>query len=669
MGASQQSPTESRAVVCTTGEQSCDALDEQLARSWLRVAVAAVFAGQGMVFSLAVNMTPPDYGSVAYWVLHGGLLFSALIVLTFLGGPLLQSTWGMLRARRLSIEGLFTLSLVGALGGSIVSTVTGQGGIFYEVVSIVIAIYTIGRMLGERSQSQLLLQSEQLRERFDQADLVDSGGVVTRMPVSELLPGNRVQVAPGQPFTVDGVILSGSGYVRETALSGEPVPVVRHPGDRVRAGTWSEDGLFVVKAEAVAGQRELDRILETVESTGGRPSELQEQANQLIQSFLPLVAGVSLVTAVYWSFMGSWTDAVLNSMAVLLVACPCALGLATPVAIWQGLFRLSRMGLVSRDGALLDALARTRKLFFDKTGTLSESALQVTELLVLDAWRAQRSELLAAVSVIERHLNHPVAQALVRASEGAPPAVQVHALRILAGEGVSAEVESAAGGHWQLKIGEASLGADREALAAGERQLREQGGKRVYVFEQGVPAAIFVLKEQAREGLDAVWRELGKLGVDAAVLTGDPRPELSLPEELEVAAGLSAADKETRVQAAGEAGLCPILVGDGLNDASAMSCAAASVAMGSGVPMTRTVATGQLVNDRLSVLPEAITLARRIRRRLKGNLIYAAAYNSLGMLLAACGWLHPVFAALIMLISSFWVTARALGAVKKNKEI
>ena len=255
---------------------------------------------------------------------------------------------------------------------------------------------------------------------------------------------------------MDGRLVSGVGYVKETALTGEPLPVVRRVGDVVRAGTWSEDGRFELEVTAAKGARELDGILQTVEDVSGRPSDLQSQANHLIQCFLPVVAGVSLATAAYWSLMGTWIDAVLNSMAVLLVACPCALGLATPVAIWQGLFQLARFGLVSRDGALIDVLAQTRQLFFDKTGTLSESMMRVTECLVLPDWEACRGDLLAAVGTVESQLKHPVARALSEFIGGEGDSVGLPELQIIAGHGVRARVEFGSG-EVDLRIGEPRL--------------------------------------------------------------------------------------------------------------------------------------------------------------------------------------------------------------------
>jgi heavy metal translocating P-type ATPase len=633
-------------------------MDVELSRSWLRIAIAAVFAGQGMVFSLAVNMTPPEFGSTTYWVVHTGLMLSALIVVGFLGGPLFRSTFGMIRAQRLSIEGLFTLSLLGAFVGSLVSTFTGEGGVFYEVVSIVIAIYTIGRMLSERSQAKIVLESERLRERFDSAWVVDGGGAATMMPLSEVTVGTHVRVDPGAAFTVDGVIISGVGYIRETALTGEPLPVVRHVGDRVRAGTWSVDGVFEIEAQAVEGERELDVILRTVEDAAGQPSEMQAQANDLIQGFLPLVVGVSAVTAIFWAYMGTWVEAVFNSMAVLLVACPCALGLATPVAIWQGLFQLSRMGLVSRNGALIDALARTRQIFFDKTGTLSESSMRVTELLVLDAWQPRREALLSAVREVESTLSHPIARALAQHLNLTKAVCRVEFLRTIPGQGVEAQVEFEDGGRLQLRIGEPSV--CETSVKTGASQLREVGGKRVFVFVGGTLAAIAVLRERIRPGVSDLWQELHALGVETAVLTGDPNPELELPDRVTLVAGLSASEKEVWVRQAKDRDENPLFVGDGINDASAMALAAASIAMGSGTALTRSAASGLLTGDQVQVLPRAILLSRGIHKRLNGNLIYAASYNLVGMGLAAAGMLHPVAAAIIMLVSSFWVTARAL---------
>lgn len=647
-------------VVCRTDTDACDSLDMQLSRSWLKVGVAAVFAGQGMVFSLAMNMTPPAYGSVAYWVLHGGLIFSSLIVAVFLGGPLFVSTFSMLRARRVSVEGLFTLSLLGAFGGSLASTISGQGAVFYEVVSVVVAIYTIGRMLSERSQSRLKAASEEVLEAFDQARVLRSGEWLD-VAVAEVLEGDLVRVGPGEPFSVDGVLVEGVGFVRETALSGEPSAVVKRLGDAVRAGTWSEDGVFTVKVTAVLGQRELDLILETVDQASMKPSELQNEANRMVRFFLPIVVFVSIVAAVYWFLAGDWFDAVFNSMAVLLVACPCALGLASPVAVWQGLFELSRIGLVSRDGRLLDALAQTRRIFFDKTGTLTEGALSVREFYVLPAWSERRSKLLEAIADIEGRIQHPVAQSLSHYAGANNSDLQVSTIEIIAGSGVVAQVDWGEGVQ-AVSIGEPDL-APKATLDSGVAQLKFPEGKHVYVFVEEVLAAIFVLAETARSEVDVMLKELADVGIDVEVLTGDPDPQIELKSDVSVRAGLSALEKKHFVEKASGAGDRPVFIGDGVNDSPAMAVAAASIAMGSGTALASSAATAVMLNDQLTSLKKSIFIARAVQQRLRRNIQYAFAYNLFGMSLAACGILHPVVAAVIMLVSSFFVVARALRPI------
>ena len=643
-------------------ESACDDLDLKHSRAWLRVAIAGVFAGQGMVFSLALNMTPPPFASMAYWILHGGLILSALAVMAFLGGPLFASTLAMFRGRRLSIEGLFMLSLLGAFVGSVVGSLTGQGSVYYEVVSIVIAIYTFGRMLGERSQAKMKLESARLRERFDRVTVQSEEGDWRECSLAEVSVGALVRVEPGGPFTVDGIIQTGVGYVQETALTGEPLPVVRRAGDRVRAGAWAVDSRFELVVEQGAGTRDLDAILQTVEGADGRPSELQTQANDLIRIFLPIVVAVSAATALFWGLTGTWMDAVLNSMAVLLVACPCALGLATPVAISQGLFRLAQLGLVSRDGALIDALARTRRVFFDKTGTLSESDLRVTELWVDTDLPIKRDELLASVLAAESGLEHPVARALTKylKSEGIEDSCELQNLQIVAGQGIAYNFDAGEVRH-RFQVGEASLAGSDQAIEEVVKALHESKGRRVFVYLDDRVVACLVLGERLRVGVDQIWATLDALEIRSHILTGDPFPELTLPPGVKIEQGLSSADKVERVRDSAGAGESPLFVGDGINDVAAMLQASASIAMHAGAGLARSVAMGQLSDDQIEVIPRAVSLSRAILRKLRGNLLYAFVYNLIGMALAAAGLLHPVAAALIMLVSSFWVTARALS--------
>jgi Cu+-exporting ATPase len=638
----------SSSAVCSSQDTNCEDPDIRLSRSWLRIAIAMVFAGQGMVFSLAINMTPPEYGSTSYWLLHGGLIFSSLLVICFLGSPLIGSTIRMVSSRRLSIEGLFTVSLLGAFTGSLLCTFTGEGAVYYEIVSIVIAIYTIGRLLSGVAQSRLGKETIQIRESFDTASMRTEDGWIT-VKVKDVPIGAIVRVQPGEPISVDGTICSGSAYVSETALTGEALPVVRDVGDVVRAGTWSVDGLLEIKVRTQAGKRDLDDLLQRVDDQASSSSKFESQANRLIQYFLPFVVITSILCLIYWLFIGSWIEAVFNSMAVLLVACPCALGLATPIGIWQGLLRLAKIGIVSRDGALIDALATTRLVYFDKTGTLSDASMEVTNFTVVKEWEDRYESLQSMIYTLESKLSHPIARSITNFLPKSD--LPISNFKIIPGLGVTGTIEKQV-----VEIGE--LGFNTK-LVKSEFIAKIVGrkGKPIYVFIDKQLAAIFIIKERLRDGISRLEEGFKKLNIKVEVLTGDRNPEIELPFIIHF--GLSAQQKESHIRSAIRNGLDPLFVGDGINDAPAMTVSMASISMGSGTTLARSIANGHLVNDQISALPEAVHFSRALHRRLRSNLIYAVSYNVLGMSLAFFGVLHPIVAALIMALSSFMVTIRA----------
>ncbi len=656
-----------RASTCPN--DGCADFNQRVARGWLSIGVAAVFAGQGMVFSLAVNMTPPTYGSGAYWAVHGILALSAVLVAAFIGRPLFRATWLMVRRRALTIEGLFTLSMAGAFAGSLFASITGEGAVYYEVVAVVLLVYTVGKLMGERSRGRLLVETERLRERFDTAMVVLEGGALEQMAVAHVLPGSLVEVAPGAAVSVDGVIESGLGFVEETPLTGEPLPVVKRPGERLRAGTWVREGRYRVRVDRGPQERELDHILASVENAPEQVSELQGYADRLMGIFLPLVAGVSFSAGVVWWFLDGWSTAMLNSMAVLLISCPCALGLATPVAVWQALYRLGSLGLLSRSGDLVDVLAKTKRIFLDKTGTLSEGKLTLRDMV----WRSTESEEVAAcrqaVYAVERAQAHPIAAAVVTRLEAegvSDEGTEILAMNTVSGSGVEAEVRLPGGRSWKIRMGDLGFVAEpwaQEEWRKLEASVFAPEGRRVYVARKGAPMGILVFGEVFRSGVEALSEAFTALGIEAVVLTGDAQPELAKLKGFRVEAGLSAEDKVRHVMASVRAGEAPLFVGDGLNDAAAMSVAQSSIAMESGVAITRSAAAGRLAGDRIDLLPEAIRLCRETRQRIFGNLRYARWYNFFGIGLAAFGLLHPVVAALIMVCSSFFVTARALRRI------
>lgn len=616
-------------------------------RAWLRIGVGLAVAAQAMVFSLAVNITPAD--GAGYWVVHGGLMASAVLVLVFLGRDLTGSAWAAIRQGRVSIDLLFLVTLLGALAGSLVSSFARTGSVYYEVVAILIVVHTAGKMLGARSRLAALHAVDRTREAFERCRVRGADGVVRETAVVELRGGEKVVVAPGGPICVDGRVVSGVAFVQETSMTGEWAPVSKGPGDAVWAGSHTVDGELEITA--AAGPRALDGVLRAVAEARMAPSQLQAQADRLMRYFLPVVIGTSALTGWFWAGRVEWSEALFNAMAVLLVACPCAMGLATPVAVWGGLARLARFGLVARSGDFLDVLARTDMVAFDKTGTLSTERMTVTGWASAPGWSGDREVWLrAAVAALESDLHHPVAEALKSACEAArnqsEASLVVAERRVVAGRGVIGVVDGR-----RVAVGEWALHGWAGAAPVGS-------GKRIFVAVEGEWAATVTLGEEWRAGLGEVFEELGAMGVAAEVLTGDPHPPTGLA--VTVRGGMTPAEKTARIQELNAAGRVVVLVGDGVNDAAAMSAAAAGIALRGGSDLARAAATAVFAGDDLRFLPAAIRLARDVRRGVRGNLWFAFSYNAVGMALAAAGLLHPVVAALLMLGSSALVAVRAL---------
>ncbi|WP_269537330.1 heavy metal translocating P-type ATPase [Cerasicoccus fimbriatus] len=633
--------------------------------TWLKVGVAAVMAGQGMIFGLGLNTseTPLTQEQPIYWVLHMGLLISALVVIALLAPPLLQNAWQAMREKRITVEALFLISALGALGASLTATLTGEGSVYYEVVAIVLAIYTVGKTLGSRSRERALDAVRELRDAFDFAYLQTCCGQRRRVPVAELANDSEVSVAPGEPVPVDGVIRSGVGDITDTAVTGELAPTRRQPGDQVWAGSYSVDGTFVIEPRALTGERRIDAVLEAVEQARLKPSELQLQADRLMRWFVPSVIAIAAVTFLAWAMIGPWTTALFNAMAVLLVACPCALGLATPIAVWSQLLQFSRLGLTVRTGDFGDQLAQADRIVFDKTGTLSFESLRVEDMEVAPSFASQSNELLAAVRAVESLSPHPVARALAQIEV---EAIDIEPLEVTQhpGHGVEAVVRLLSGREARLRIGSRDF-VEQSLSGNVLTRTRTLGSKReVLASLDGEFAAAFDLSEQLRPDLEPALRALQEQGVTLSILTGDPKPAQRELAGVAVECGLTPADKLDRVTAWQASGERVVFVGDGLNDAAAMSHADASIAMGQGADLSRAASPAVLMGDSLMPIARGLTLSRKVRRAVRGNLLFAGAYNFLGMGLAAGGILHPVVAALLMLFSSVGVSVRAARSAR-----
>lgn len=629
-----------------------------------KLAICLALAGQGMVIGLGYNNArlagegPTPFG-IAYWGIHGFLILTVVVAMVLFGKDLLVETWNNLKQARISVEALFTLSLMGALVGSLIATVTAAASVYYEVVVVVLLIYSLGKWMGRIQRDKARGAVASLRSTFAAASLLKPDGGHQRIPAGQVRIGQRILVRPGEPIPLDGKIVHGNGYVRETALTGELSPVPRNEGDTIQAGSWSVDGVFQIEvAASQTGRLALDRMLEMVENARQAPSHLQQQADRITTWFVPLVASVSTATLLLWLWLQPvWWVALFNSMAVLLVACPCALGLAMPVGLARGLYSLSQMGIHSRSGRLLDALATTDRIVFDKTGTLSEEELEASSVIFSDKWQSSKDEFLNALASLEAVSEHPVARTLTGLNRGSLKPVTDFLEH--PGKGVEGTVAGL-----RIRAGEPSwFGSAAESWM--QQQLDKLSGylgkKRILVSAGGEPAAVILLEEAWRADVAEALDELQKLGIRCNVLTGDPQQTRGLPADLSVETGLLPEEKAERVRLWKSEHPRLVYIGDGINDAAAMAEAPVSIAMANAAPLTQSTADGILMGAKLEPLILGIRQSRKVRQRLQGNMTYALVYNVFGMGLAAAGMLHPVVAALIMVVSSAWVSWRALN--------
>ncbi len=610
----------------------------------LRLGLGVLVVGQSMIFGLALNLhddVPLPVRAFTQWGIFAGTVLVALS----LGGPLVRTAARELCRGRLTIEALFLLTMTGALCASLQAHVTGRGKVYFEVVSVLLVVYTLGKVIGARSKAAALASSRAWGDRLCACRLVDGTGDTRPLPVSEVRPGDVVEVHPGELIAVDGIIREGVGFMSEAVVSGEPFAVVRRPGDRVLAGSASFDATFRITATASGTEREIDRLLATVEEVRDKPLSLQGRADRLGRWFLPLVVCVALGTFTYWTFLTSlgWEAGLFNAMSVLLVACPCVIGLATPVVIWSAINRLAERGVIVKSGDAIERLATVDRVMFDKTGTLTEDRFALVDIETT-ATGDERAKLLGWLSLVQAQSNHPIAKPFAELprpfARGEEP--RVGSLVAVPGSGVVAELVEVNGTRHEIKIG-----VGEWIGAPSGRTLNGGEGKVVCVARNGVLVAVASLVERLRDSTPQALAHFAQLGLSVEVLTGDATERAESLGLSHARGGMLPDDKRAAVE-----GGRVLFVGDGINDASALAVAHVGVALSSGTDLAVSAAPVTLYSADLRTLPWAVELSRDAVRAVRLNLARAVAYNLIGMALAASGVLHPVVAALLMVVSS-----------------
>ena len=541
--------------------------------------------------------------------------------------------------------------------------------LYFESAAMIVALITVGKMLEARAKGRTTDALKSLMRLAPQtATLIRDGGEVTA-PVSEVRPGDIFVVRPGETVPVDGIVLEGTSAVNEAALTGESLPVDKAPGDEVTSATLNQSGFLRCRASRVGEDTTLSQIIQLVESAAATKAPIAKIADRVSGIFVPVVIALAALTAAVWLALGSPAgEAAARGIAVLVISCPCALGLATPVAIMAGSGRGARHGILFKTAASLEAAGRTQIVALDKTGTVTSGVPVVTDIRPVDDM--SEGELLRLAASLEAKSEHPLARAVrQKAREMDLSLEEAQEFAALPGNGLRAVIggRQLFGGSRQFISGEAAISPElsREADA-----LAEQGKTPLFFAGDGRCLGMITVADTIKEDSRQAVAELQGMGLRVVMLTGDNRRTAeAIGREAgvdEVIADVLPSGKEEVIRSLQTAGKTA-MVGDGINDAPALTRADTGIAIGAGTDIAIDAADIVLMKSRLSDVAAAIRLSRATLRNIHENLFWAFFYNVVGIPLAAGVWipifgwtLSPMFAAAAMSLSSFSVVSNAL---------
>jgi len=637
-----------------------------------------ILAMGGMIPGLHLHSLIPR--SVSKWI----ELALATPVVFWAGGMFFTKGWRSITARSLN---MFTLIMIGVGSAWLFSTVAvlfpqifpasfrmdGEVGLYFEAAAVITVLVLLGQLLeararsrtGQAIQSLLGLAAKTARR------ITDAGE--EEVPIDRIAKGDFLRVRPGEKIPIDGKITGGSSNIDESMITGEPLPVSKGEGDDVIGATVNQTGSFVMRADRVGGETLLSQIVRMVSEAQRSRAPIQKMADTIASYFVPVVLAIAVITFIVWSVWGpdpAMAYALVNAVAVLIIACPCALGLATPMSIMVGVGQAAEQGILIKNAEAIEIAGKVDTLLTDKTGTLTAGKPEVTDFIAAEG--GVIADLLAQAAALEESSEHPLARAITAAAkeEGAP-LPKAKDFQSTTGGGVSGTI-----GGETVRVGKKGFLEDSgvafpEALIAAAEKLEADAKTTVWISVGASAMGVLGISDPIKESSAAAIKELHRQGIRVIMATGD---NIHTAEAVgkavgidEVRAGLSPADKIAIVKELKAAGAVVAMAGDGINDAPALAEAQVGIAMGTGTDVAIESAAITLVKGNLDGISKAIGLSRAVMKNIRQNLFFAFAYNVLGIPIAA-GVLYPLTGTLLspmiagaaMSVSSLSVILNAL---------
>jgi P-type Cu+ transporter len=678
---------EPKTISAATREDDSE-LNDLTRRLWIGAALTLP------VFLLAMSHLLPNApgwmsGDVSRWTQFA----LATPVVLWAGWPFFVRGWRSLLSRHLN---MFTLIAIGVGVAWLYSCVAlffpglfppalghhEKPGLYFEAAAMITVLVLVGQVLELRARRRTGNAIRSLLDLTPPAARLVRNGEEQEVALAQVKTGDRLRVRPGEKIPVDGTLLEGRTTVDESMITGEALPVEKSAGDNVTGGTLNNTGSFVMEAKRVGDETVLAQIVRMVSEAQRSRAPIQRLADQVSGYFVPAVLFAAALTFVAWIWLGPeprLAHAIVNSVAVLIIACPCALGLATPMSVMVGVGRGAQAGVLVKNAGALEVMEKVTVLVVDKTGTLTEGKPRVTKVIAAEG--ETEEALLAAAASAEQQSEHPLAAAIVAAAHERKLVLgQVEDFSSTTGGGIIVTQ-----GGTRILVGQpaflrANGVAGLEALEAQARELQAQGQTVIFVAMQNRAAGLIAVSDPIKQSTLAALQELRRLGLKVIMLTGDnERTAQAVAKKLgldQVEAGVAPKDKHERVEALRRDGSVVAMAGDGINDAPALAAADVGIAMGTGTDVAMESAGITLVKGDLHGIVQAIHLSRAVMRNIRQNLFFAFIYNALGIPIAA-GLFYPFFGLLLspviagaaMSLSSVSVIANALRLQRVRLEV